>query len=42
LSSTEQLRVDFQLAQRYLPSGENEAKLDIRFDATSKRSFTGT
>ena len=42
LVSTEQLRVDFQLAQRFYPLVENEAKLDIRFDAHPQRSFTGT
>lgn len=42
LVSTEQLRIDFQLAQRFYPLVEDNAALTIRFDAHPQRSFTGT
>ncbi|WP_022964408.1 efflux RND transporter periplasmic adaptor subunit [Halopseudomonas pelagia] len=42
LVSTEQLRIDFQLAQRFYPLVEDNATLTIRFDAHPQRSFTGT
>ncbi|WP_394243137.1 efflux RND transporter periplasmic adaptor subunit [Halopseudomonas laoshanensis] len=41
LVSTEQLRIDFQLAQRFYPLVEDSATLSIRFDAHPQRSFNG-
>lgn len=41
LVSTEQLRIDFQLAQRFYPLVEESATLSIRFDAHPQRSFNG-
>lgn len=41
LVSTEQLRIDFQLAQRFYPLVEESATLSIRFDAHPQRSYTG-
>lgn len=42
LVSTEQLRIDFQLAQRFYPLVEDDATLTMRFDAHPQRSFTGS